>query len=334
MRSKPWLALILVNDTVKENHLLENFFDALRVQEQNLTGVQLILCNQHRRDDHLRKAASGFSYTMWQCAHDFVLDYPVWNLFRELNRMQSIIRAPYQMVVHKECVFSFGYFEQYRKFLIESNPVIALGNMRRVENALMCRTFWPKSSDPESTEKILESVRGGAEALRRALDTTPTGQWQWWTNVPNFNESWVFLSFWIEDVFCAQTDWLKKLNFFGLLSDLYFQDIYDCMLVTMQVMGSNAPKVAMLNPKIANIFHLAHKKHYIQFTPEFEAYFQHPRWNGSVWQSALYKLVKDNSPDGNARYEFLKMLKNDPEFGTLTRFKARLLEHLAANPMG
>jgi hypothetical protein len=169
--------------------------------------------------------------------------------------------------------------------LRENRPVYALCNLRR----------------PGSLDALLDArLRDDSEEHRAASDWflsyMEAGKWEEAAQVFEFMETahWMFWSPtgqkpgvvpFIEDVFIAEKGWLDTFSFATRGSEMPFQDVYDLMNVTFQMMAKFkcAPQCIRMPQTVNRIMHLWHKKDWSSFAPEIRDWFMSnpERWKGT-----------------------------------------------------
>jgi hypothetical protein len=330
----PWLTVIVVNDVVKEAYLLDAFFAALRLQKDALDGVQILVCNQAKTAEQIESNKGDISVDVYQCQHDFVGEHPVWDLMADLGRMRQMIRAPRVVIVHKEVVFSFLYFLHVREYVQHCDPVLMMGNLMRVATKANDRPNAHRSetklvsSNAAWTQKIIDAIAQGRDALELILYQAPTCVWEWWSEENTLGRR--LKGEWCEDLFIVKTDWLEGLGWFSCCEGLYFQDVYDCMKSVWQIMQTKFPRIHYLPYGLLRVYHLAHVKDYGHLRPEFWEYFKAERFAGTIWQSEEYSRIAHNA-DRYAWGEAINLRKMPG--GTLRKFE-EFTRKLLAIPAG
>lgn len=313
----PWLTLIIVNDTVKSPSLLTNFFDAFRLQQHGLEGVQLVVLNQCKDKRHVQNCIGDLPVEIWQSPNVHVGDHALWDIHGDMAYFRPLLRGKWHGLVHKECVFTFDYFDKLRLLLETHDPTICLGNMRRLGRH--CDIAFKASSAQEDSQPFRDAVAAkDANKLREVMREAKLCRWQvWWSELELRDRR--DRKEWGEDVYFAKTEWTDSIHFYNAEPRLLFQDVYDTMGRALYILGEFKRPVEVYWPKDSMlIYHLHHEKEYQFIRPEVAGYFlrQPEQWRGTFWSTQDYLAMAHYQKDDP---QFVWISRNS-DYGTTSRF--------------
>jgi hypothetical protein len=202
----------------------------------------------------------------------------IWNVFADLNRIDTTLTADYVLVLHKETVLQADYLNRLVSYLRWKRPVVALANMCRVGAA----GEWSTGVKAQNS-----SCRDTSLAVRRAIDTSPADElaayletvpaqsWPLRWQSDNIDRHFRSLR-WAEDAFVADRRWLfDVINLFGIDPDhLPLIDIYGPMKQAMRYLERTklAPPVERFID--SRILHLWHEKTYSHLNENVVRWFE------------------------------------------------------------
>jgi hypothetical protein len=315
------VTFLVVVDAEKPLDYLRYFFTGLVKWNRDwLDKIQVIvLCQRQHDSETLRIAAEQpFPVDVVHCRHEFVGDYPMWDVMAACKRAWGLVEGRYVTWAHPEFLLCADRLGKLCEFLEDKRPFLVLGNLRRL-------------SDSTTKESCCDLVRKGEEEslrITRRLDEGQYGRaaaeaeyvksthWPWWRYKIQPGKV-----VWVEDQFFARKDWLDAIHFFDHTDRLIFQDIYDLMGQVCHQLGQYGldPQCIRVDQEIHRAVHLWHPRMWASWKPEIRDWFlSNPaRWEDTWFASErMWNDILNRAPDDFAPIQATRIGR----YGTTTRF--------------
>ena len=328
----PLLTVIVIDPVELDVKYLRLYFQSLI--NWNLTmlnDVEFVVMTQKRLVDEFVWLLSEemTNLTIMLVKHDWVGDYPVWDVVAELKQAWPYVHGKYVTVHHPEFIWHDGTLSRTLNWLNEKRPYMAMGNLRRIGSMKDAKSFSKEQCIKEMSDELFSLMGNGywlqAERLIAIMETTT---WMYW-----FKEQRPGLATYMEDVFFADREWLDSWKWLDHGGRLPFQDIWDLMYVAMCTEFEKhkiAPAFVRMPRNVGEMIHLWHKKQWGSWTLEMRNYFlsDRERWQGtSFLNEELWNKLISIEDSVSLANRPVGALRNGVG-GTVMRYGAALSEWL------
>lgn len=300
----PLLTIVLTLDEEKPIQYDRSFFDALQWSAGDaLEDVQVVTLSQ-------RAHSPPYAYVS-QCPRNKD-GYPIWDLLADVRAVWERIEGDYITFHHTEYCWGPGRLRRTLEALDNGQPVLALGNLRRLV---------PGGSGRRNmvSHQLVDWLEAGEmDRIARWWETAQTYPWAFWAGEPDPG-----LTYWREDVFFARREWLDSLQFFEHYRQMPFQDVYDLTGVALGVLRKHdaLPSIYQLGRNVCELMHLPHDKTWGGYTEATRQWFleHHGDWSDTTFvRQDLWKDVLEGDNPSRA----VRAFRRAPG-GTLTQWQSR-----------
>lgn len=307
MLTTPTLSIVLIVNVELDPKYISYFLHGLSVFNSaplENGEVELIIVNQRKDTRETYAALKDFPYRVdvVNARHDFVGNYPIWDILAELRQITPFLNGKYLCVCHPEFLWLPGRLQKTIDWL-KSNPeeYLVLGNLRRPGDRVKIEKEHPKHVTTYS-EIIMEYLdHSNFEELVHVVEETISCSWMFWSPEPSYGIGVQ----WMEDIFFISRDFISNARLLWHGGRLPFQDVYDLIGIAvpaLEVQGLK-PRVSRMDLNTNKVLHLHHPKHWGSWTPAIRDYFlkNKQEWAGTrfldvhLWNQ-LIKCTGENMP--------------------------------------
>ena len=254
----------------------------VRICEQQLFEVEL-LCIEHKRADNY---------------------YPIWDVLEELRLADRYVHGEYVCIMHSEFLWCKSRMQSTLSWLINNQPILALGNLRRPGDlSEKTNNVDHPGCNKEKSDIIIRDMLTASRNIGAAktiawdqaawrCELCPTTSWFYWSTATTSGDT-----NWVEDLFFANVAWLRAWHAFEHGGVLPFQDVWDLMGEAIKVLDGNGfgIKIQKMPVEVNKVIHLWHPKVWGSWTEEVRDWFLRdmdtwqstPFSDGSRWNSII-----------------------------------------------
>ena len=323
-----FLTILIVNDAEKDPVMLKRCFAGL-TRLNDPAGVQFIVINQNPNHALIEDIVSQ----AWPASRVYHTNDPVagnavmWNLMASIDKVLPLCRGEYVILLHNEFLCAPYCLQDAMKWLMDNQPIVALGNLRRIGMNRRSPSLEARAQSEQKASAplfdMLDSYR--FVDLADALAKLPSYSW---TRNSRCDGRWK------EDVFFCRRQWLQSCGLTECSKDMMFEDVYNLMGIVMQIHDESGHQIQCPTAP-TTFFHLHHPKIYAHFSEEAHQWFASnaDKWAGTRFLDKNEFLELRRLRTHNFR-EFKSKLVTQfrrGREGNLDRFKTRYQEWFASN---
>lgn len=271
----PLLTMILTIDQEKDAALTRRFFWSMnRLQAGNAQSVQFVAVVQSTNPGQQLRAicGSGLPVDIVHAQHPTPGGYPIWDVLQEARYIWPLVRGEYVTWQHPEFFWSDFRLHHTLNWLMDEQPVAALGNLMRQGTYAENRKVWTRPTEQPDSDLALCAAIDANESRRvcELIESMPRSWWCYWGPRPTLEET-----VWREDIFFVRRDWIEATQILLSPPACPFVDIYDVMLHLNAELAKRKVKPAWqrMPRDVHEAIHLWHPRNYGYFTRDMGKWF-------------------------------------------------------------